>query len=71
MPGTKGKSGGRRQGSGNKRTNDTLLSGAPFAAIRHHPNGQFEMLPIATITELSANLVVIQLADGGSIRLAR
>lgn len=71
MAGTKGHSGGRRQGAGNKRSKDALLSGAPFAAVRHHPNGQFEMLAVATITELSANLVVIQLADGGSIRLAR
>jgi hypothetical protein len=71
MPGTKGKSGGRRQGAGAKRSKDNLLTGHPFAAVRHYPDGRFEMLPIATIETLSANLIVITLSDGGSIRLAR
>ncbi len=70
MSGTKGKSGGSRTGAGRKRTKDPLV-GAMFAAVRHHPNGRLEMLPPATIVEVSANLIVIVLADGGSIRLAR
>ena len=70
MSGTKGKSGGSRTGAGRKRTKDPLV-GALFVAVRHHPNGQFEMLATATIAEVSANLIVIALADGGSIRLVR
>jgi hypothetical protein len=71
MPGTKGKSGGARPGAGPPRTKATVRIGDSFAAVLHYPNGQCEILSIATITVVKPSLIVITLADGGSIRLAR
>ena len=71
MPGVKGKWGGPRPGSGPKPRKGTVRVGDSFAAVRHYPGGEYEMLPVATVTEATPTLIVITLADGGSIRLAR
>ena len=71
MAGKPGKSGGKRPGSGPKHRTGTVRVGDSFAAVRHYANGQWEMLPVATITEANPSVIVITLADGGSIRLAR
>lgn len=71
MAGKPGKSGGARPGSGPKPKRGIVRVGDSFAAVRHYANGQWEMLPVATITEANPSVIVITLADGGSIRLAR
>ena len=71
MAGVKGKSGGHRPGSGPKHRKGTVRVGDSFAAVRHYPGGEYEMLPVATVTEATPTVIVITLADGGSIRLAR
>ena len=50
---------------------NTVKVGDSFAAVRHYPGGEYEMLPVATVTEATPSAIVITLADGGSIRLAR
>ena len=52
-------------------TKSAVSVGDSFAAVRHYPGGEYEMLPVATVTEATPTLIVIALADGGSIRLAR
>lgn len=71
MPGTKGKSGGARSGAGRPQSTKKISVGDSFAAVRHYPDGGFEMLPIATISELGRNLIIITLSDGSEIRLAK
>lgn len=71
MSGAKGKSGGARSGAGRPQSTKRIAIGDSFAAVRHYPDGGFEMLPIATISEVGRTLIVITLSDGGEIRLAR
>jgi len=71
MAGVKGKSGGPGRGQGRKPKRGIVKVGDSFAAVRHYPGGGYEMLPVATVTEATPTVIVITLADGGSIRLAR
>jgi len=71
MPGKPGRSGGKRSGAGRPQSKSEIRIGDAFAAVRHHPGGTIEMLPIATIIEVSASLIVISLSDGGTLRFAR
>lgn len=70
MPGTKGHSGGKREGAGPPVKNFTIRLGQKYATWQHFPDGQ---LPgrRATVVEVSRSKCIIEFDDGERLTLIR